>query len=184
MTISLGDIFPNLKCKTNKGEVQIHDFIGHSWCLLFSHPYDFTPVCTSELARAAQLAPEFAKRNVKLLALSCNDCEMHNAWIKDIQAYGNLDTAAEFPFSIIDDKCRTIANKLGMLDQNETDSAGQPLTARSVRKEESRLLSAYLFLLKTLFLLRFSSSGPTSVSSSLSFSRLRLVAISSRYSTL
>lgn len=74
--VLLGDIFPNEKLVTNEGEFNLHDYIGDSWCIFFSHPHDFTPVCTTELARAAQLAPEFAKRNVKMIALSCNDVSM------------------------------------------------------------------------------------------------------------
>ena len=66
-------------------------FLNNRWCILFSHPFDFTPVCTTELARAAQLAPEFAKRGVKMIALSCNEAGTHNNWIKDIQAYGKLE---------------------------------------------------------------------------------------------
>jgi 1-Cys peroxiredoxin 6 len=130
--VLLGEIFPNFKANTNVGEIEIHDYVGDSWCILFSHPHDFTPVCTTELARAAQLAPEFAKRNVKLLALSCNDVEMHNAWVKDIVAYGNLDATNPFPYPIIDDKTRHISERLGMIDPNEHDAAGIPLTARAV----------------------------------------------------
>lgn len=80
---------------------------------MFSHPHDFTPVCTTELARAAELAPEFEKRNVKMIALSCNEVEMHNEWIKDIQAYGKLDTSKKFPYPIIDDKTRHLSVLLG-----------------------------------------------------------------------
>lgn len=128
----LGDVFPDIKVHTNEGEMDMHEFIGNSWCILFSHPNDYTPVCTTELARAAQLSGEFAKRNVKPIGLSCNDIESHHGWIKDIQAYGNLDTTKPFPFPIIEDKARIIANKLGMIDPNEHDSAGIPLTARAV----------------------------------------------------
>jgi 1-Cys peroxiredoxin 6 len=130
--ILLGDIFPNFHARTNEGEIDFHDFIGDSWCILFSHPHDFTPVCTTELARAAQLHPEFARRNVKMIGLSCNDSEMHKEWIKDICSYGRLDSSKPFPYPIIDDKTRTISHKLGMMDQNELDVAGQALTARAV----------------------------------------------------
>jgi 1-Cys peroxiredoxin 6 len=130
--VLLGHIFPNFDAVTNEGQINFHDFIGDSWCIFFSHPHDFTPVCTTELSRAAHLADEFAKRNVKLIALSCNDVSMHNDWIKDIQAYGKLDTTKKFPYPIIDDKTRTLAEKLGMIDPDERDSAGIPLTARAV----------------------------------------------------
>lgn len=130
--VLLGHIFPNFDAVTNEGQINFHEFIGDSWCILFSHPHDFTPVCTTELARAAQLAEEFTKRNVKLIALSCNDVSMHNDWIKDIQCYGKLDTSKKFPFPIIDDKTRHLAEKLNMIDPDERDPAGIPLTARAV----------------------------------------------------
>lgn len=132
-TVLLGQIFPNFNAHTNEGDINFHEYIGDSWCILFSHPHDFTPVCTTELARAAQLAPEFTKRNVKLIALSCNDADMHKEWIKDIQAYGHLDTTSKFPYPIIDDKTRNLAHTLGMIDPDEIDSAGMPLTARAVK---------------------------------------------------
>ena len=130
--VLLGEIFPNFNAVTNEGEINFHEFIGDSWCILFSHPHDFTPVCTTELSRAAQLADEFSRRNVKLIALSCNDVAMHNDWIKDIQCYGKLDTSKKFPYPIIDDRTRALAKKLGMLDPDERDSAGILLTARAV----------------------------------------------------
>ena len=85
-----------------------------------------------ELARAAQLSPEFEKRGVKMIALSCNDADMHACWIKDIEAYGKLDTTKKFPFIIVDDQDRQIAKTYGMIDPAETDSKGIPLTARAV----------------------------------------------------
>jgi peroxiredoxin 6 len=83
------------------------------------------------LARAAQLAPEFQKRGVKMIALSCNEASMHKEWIKDIQVYGKLDTT-HFPYPIIDDKSRKLAHLLGMIDPDEIDGSGMPLTARAV----------------------------------------------------
>lgn len=70
--VLLGEIFPNFTAITNEGEITFHDFIGNSWCILFSHPHDYTPVCTTELAKAAELVSEFEKRDVKMIALSCN----------------------------------------------------------------------------------------------------------------
>ncbi len=103
-----------------------------SWCIFFSHPHDFTPVCTTELGRAAKLAPEFHKRGFKMIAISCNDCSMHKEWIKDIQDYSNLDKSSAFPYPIIDDTDRSLAVRLGMIDPDEKDSTGMPLTARAV----------------------------------------------------
>ena len=125
------------------------------WGILFSHPADFTPVCTTELGAVASLVPEFAKRNVKCIALSCDPVDSHHNWIKDIQAYNNL-AAADFPFPIISDPSRDIAIQLGMLDPSEKDKSGLPLTARAVR----RTSTSYKFYL--LFLLcRFSSLAQT-----------------------
>ena len=131
MTVLLGQVFPNFNALTNEGPINFHEFIGNSWCILFSHPSDFTPVCTTELAKAAQLAPEFARRNVKMIALSCNDVESHKIWIRDIQAFGKLDPRQKFPYPIIDDRSRVLANMLGMIDPNVSDNQGMPLTARA-----------------------------------------------------
>jgi 1-Cys peroxiredoxin 6 len=127
---NLGDVMPNFKADTTGGEISFHDFIGDSWTVLFSHPADFTPVCTTELGMAHTLAPEFKKRGVKLIALSCDGVDSHNGWIKDIQKY-NCDQGA-FSFPIIADPNRDIAVQLGMLDPDEKDAAGLPLTARAV----------------------------------------------------
>lgn len=109
------------------------DLLLHSrWGILFSHPRDFTPVCTTELGRAAKLAPEFAKRNVKLIALSIDSVEDHFAWSKDINAYNGAAPTEKLPFPIIDDKDRDLAILLGMLDPAEKDEKGMPVTARVV----------------------------------------------------
>ncbi|XP_058651541.1 peroxiredoxin-6-like isoform X2 [Onychostoma macrolepis] len=103
-----------------------------SWGVLFSHPRDFTPVCTTELGRAAQLSPEFIKRNVKLMALSVDSLEEHHGWSKDIMAYNNAEPGSQFPFPIIADDRRELVERLGMLDPEEKDRSGMPLTARCV----------------------------------------------------
>ena len=86
MTIRLGDIAPNFQAETNEGHIDFYEFLGDSWGLLFSHPADFTPVCTTELGQTAKLKKEFEKRNVKVLALSVDGAASHNVWIKDINA--------------------------------------------------------------------------------------------------
>jgi len=101
-----------------------------SWAILFSHPADYTPVCTTELGRVATLVPEFKKRGVKLFALSCDGVESHKGWIKDIQDYSSVKDA--FPYPIIADEKRELAVKLGMIDPDEKDAQGLPLTARAV----------------------------------------------------
>jgi len=143
MSLKLGDEFPNFKLKTTIGEFQLHEWLGNQWGILFSHPADYTPVCTTELARAAKLAPEFAKRNTKLIGLSCDSIENHHGWIKDLQAYigPNIECtgdqcrtvpSGEFAFPIIDDSDRKLAKQLGMIDPAEFDTKGLPMTARAV----------------------------------------------------
>ncbi|XP_053247200.1 peroxiredoxin-6 isoform X2 [Podarcis raffonei] len=102
------------------------------WGILFSHPRDFTPVCTTELGRAAKLAPEFAKRNIKMIALSIDDVKDHLCWSKDINAYNGDEAKEQLPFPIIADSKRELAVQLGMLDPDERDKDGIPLTARVV----------------------------------------------------
>ena len=97
--------------------------------MLFSHPADFTPVCTTELTRFAQLKDEFDRRDVKLIALSCNGVDTHLQWIEDIKAYGKLDS---FNYPIIADEGRDLAVKFGMVDPEEKDKDGLPLTCRAV----------------------------------------------------
>ncbi|KAJ3297249.1 Peroxiredoxin-6, partial [Blyttiomyces sp. JEL0837] len=84
MGLRLGDVAPNFNASTTKGEFDFHEYTTGSWTILFSHPEDFTPVCTTELGAVARLAPEWAKRNVKVLGLSCNTLESHQDWIADI----------------------------------------------------------------------------------------------------
>ena len=130
--MQLGQIVPDFEATTNEGKISFHAFIGDSWCILFSHPADFTPVCTTELARAAQLAPEFEKRNVKMIALSCNDVLTHLTWIEDIKTYGNINKHSKLPYPIIDDQNRKLAIILNMIDPSDHDKAGLPLTCRAV----------------------------------------------------
>jgi len=118
---------PNFKAATSEGDIQFHDWLGDSWAILFSHPADFTPVCTTELSQAQKLAPEFKKRGVKMIALSCDSVESHKGWIEDIKKY-----TTDFSFPIIDDQKRVLAKSLGMIDPDEVDSAGMPVTARAV----------------------------------------------------
>ncbi|CAI5776340.1 peroxiredoxin-6 isoform X1 [Podarcis muralis] len=128
----LGDEAPNFHADTTHGPLRFHDFLGNSWGILFSHPRDFTPVCTTELGRAAKLAPEFAKRNIKMIALSIDDVKDHLCWSKDINAYNGDEAKEQLPFPIIADSKRELAVQLGMLDPDERDKDGIPLTARVV----------------------------------------------------
>uniref|UniRef100_A0A915JM84 1-Cys peroxiredoxin n=1 Tax=Romanomermis culicivorax TaxID=13658 RepID=A0A915JM84_ROMCU len=127
--IKLGDIVPDFRAETSEGPISFHKWLDNSWAILFSHPADYTPVCTTELARVAQLDGEFKKRGVKLIALSCDGVESHKGWIEDIKKYGNVPDVS---FPIVADEQRKIALEFGMLDPDEVDSKGLPLTCRSV----------------------------------------------------
>ncbi|PWA20974.1 hypothetical protein CCH79_00007378, partial [Gambusia affinis] len=129
--ILLGEVFPNFEADTTSGRIKFHDFLGDSWGILFSHPADYTPVCTTELSRAAKLTDEFKKRGVKMIALSIDSIEDHKKWSKDVMAYGN-DAGTPLPFPIIADDKRELSVQLGMLDPDERNKDGLPLTARCV----------------------------------------------------
>jgi len=101
----LGSIAPNFQAETTKGPIDFHEFIGDNWVILFSHPEDYTPVCTTELGEMARLEPEFAKRGVKLIGLSANTVESHGGWISDIKEV----TGSLVNFPIIADKQRKVA---------------------------------------------------------------------------
>nr|XP_046263492.1 2-Cys peroxiredoxin BAS1, chloroplastic-like isoform X2 [Scatophagus argus] len=126
-----GLLLGDFEAETTTGKIKLHEFLGDSWGILFSHPRDYTPVCTTELGRAARLSSEFSKRNVKMIALSIDCVEDHHGWIKDILAYNCEDSACcSLPFPIIADSNRELAVALGMLDPDEKDKDGFPLTAR------------------------------------------------------
>ena len=102
MSLRLGDIAPNFKAKTSLGEIDFYEYLGDSWAILFSHPADYTPVCTTELGRTEALKEEFAKRNVKVLALSVDPVDKHLGWIGDINETQNC--TVDFPIIADDDK--------------------------------------------------------------------------------
>ncbi|MCG8320698.1 MAG: peroxiredoxin [Cytophagales bacterium] len=124
MSLQLGDAAPDFTASTTKGELNFYDYLGDSWGLLFSHPADFTPVCTTELGRTSNLMPEFEKRHVKVMALSVDPVEQHKEWIKDINETQNTDV--QFP--IIADENREVSMLYGMIHPNADDS----MTVRSV----------------------------------------------------
>merc|ERR1712098_471772 len=127
--LKLGDVVPNFQADTSIGNIDFHGWLGDSWVILFSHPADYTPVCTTELGRVQALSKEFSKRGVKLIALSCDTAESHRGWIKDILSYNNL---TEFSYPIIADPNRDVATLYGMMDPDEKDAAGLPLTCSAV----------------------------------------------------
>nr|ADD24418.1 Peroxiredoxin-6 [Lepeophtheirus salmonis] len=125
----LGSIAPDFRTESSEGPIEFHEYIKDSWAILFSHPADYTPVCTTELGAVEKYADKFKERGVKLLALSCDSAESHKGWIDDIKAYNSIST---FSYPILADEKREIAELYGMLDPEEKDSAGVPLTARAV----------------------------------------------------
>ena len=124
MALHLGDDAPNFKALTTEGEIDFYEYLGDSWGVLFSHPADFTPVCTTELGRTALLKQEFAKRNVKVLAVSVDPLDKHKQWVKDI----NETQHCSVDFPIIADENRTVATLYDMIHPN----ASATFTVRSL----------------------------------------------------
>ncbi len=123
-TIRLGDTAPDFTAETSQGTLNFYDYLGDGWGILFSHPADFTPVCTTELGTAAKFKDEFGKRNVKMIALSVDGAESHAEWIKDINE--TQDTVVNFP--IIADEDRKVSDLYDMIHPNANDT----MTVRSV----------------------------------------------------
>jgi alkyl hydroperoxide reductase subunit AhpC len=119
MGLRLGDKAPNFKAKTTVGDIDFHEYLGNSWGVLFSHPADYTPVCTTELGKTAKLKGEFDKRNVKVLALSVDPVDKHKGWINDINE--TQDTEVNFP--IIADSSREVATLYDMIHPNASATA-------------------------------------------------------------
>ncbi len=124
MSLRLGETAPNFKAQTTEGEIDFHEWLGDSWGVLYSHPADFTPVCTTELGRTAALKEEFAKRNAKVIALSVDPIEDHMKWLSDIEETQNV----KMNFPIIADADRKIAEAYDMIHPD----ADEKFTVRSV----------------------------------------------------
>ncbi|MEM0939544.1 MAG: peroxiredoxin [Bacteroidota bacterium] len=124
MSLRIGDTAPNFTVETTVGTIDFYEWLGDSWGVLYSHPADYTPVCTTELGKTAKLKPEFDKRNTKVLAVSVDDLESHQGWIKDINETQNT----EVNFPIIADPERKVANLYDMIHEN----ASATVTVRSV----------------------------------------------------
>ncbi|HKJ47834.1 MAG TPA: peroxiredoxin [Christiangramia sp.] len=122
--LKLGDKAPNFDAETSEGKINFYDYLGDSWGILFSHPADYTPVCTTELGTVANYKEKFEKRNVKVMALSVDGLESHKGWIKDINETQN--TTVNFP--IIADEDRKVSDPYGMIHPKADDT----LTVRSV----------------------------------------------------
>ncbi len=119
MSLQLGDTAPDFTAETTEGKINFYEFLGNSWGVLFSHPADFTPVCTTELGKTAALKKEFEKRDVKVLAVSVDPLDKHNSWKNDINETQNV--SVDFP--IIADEDKTVANLYGMLHPNASATA-------------------------------------------------------------
>ena len=124
MSLRLGDIAPNFKAQTSVGEIDFYEYLGDGWGVLFSHPADYTPVCTTELGKTASLQADFEKRNVKVLALSVDGLDRHHGWITDINETQNVTVG----FPIVADQDKSIANAYGMIHPN----ASETFTVRSL----------------------------------------------------
>ncbi len=124
MSLRLGDVAPNFKAQTTAGDIDFYEYLGTGWGVLFSHPADYTPVCTTELGKTALLGEEFANRNVKVLAVSVDPLDKHLGWVKDI----NETQHCEVGFPIIADENRVVANLYDMIHPN----ASETFTVRSL----------------------------------------------------
>jgi thioredoxin-dependent peroxiredoxin len=124
MSLRLGDIAPNFQAKTTVGDLDFYEYLGNGWGILFSHPADYTPVCTTELGKTALLQDEFAKRNVKVLAVSVDPLDKHLGWVNDI----NETQKVTVGFPLIADDDKKVANLYGMIHPN----ASETFTVRSL----------------------------------------------------
>nr|CAD1828657.1 unnamed protein product [Ananas comosus var. bracteatus] len=153
---------PNLALETTHGKIRIHEFVGDGYAIVFSHPGDFTPVCTTELGKMAAYAAEFEKRGVKLLGLSCDTVESHKEWIKDIEAYTIVDctiylttthltllTNPGLPCNISDSGGSEgeVIKELNMVDPDEKDSKGKALPSRALHivGPDKRVKASFLY---------------------------------------
>jgi thioredoxin-dependent peroxiredoxin len=131
MTLQIGDVAPDFEADTTEGRIRFHDWIGDSWAVLFSHPKDFTPVCTTELGYMASIEPEFAKRNVKIIGLSVDPLDKHEDWASDIAE--TQGTAPNYP--IISDADFNVSKLYGMLASDVSGDPGDrtPVDNQTVR---------------------------------------------------
>jgi len=149
-SLRLGNTAPDFEAETTQGPIKFHEWIGDSWAILFSHPGDFTPVCTTELAEVARRAEDFKKRNVKVIGISANGLQDHKKWEQDIAEWGAQFGPTSVDFPIIADEDRKISTLYDMLDEQDAtnrDAKGLPFTIRTVfvidPKKTIRLTLAY-----------------------------------------
>ena len=130
MAMRLGSVVPDFTADSTAGSMRWHEYIENTWAVLFSHPGDFTPVCTTELGSVAKLMAEFERRGVKVAAISCNDTDSHHAWIEDIEALDQYCGSSKVSYPIVSDPSRDIAELYGMIDPEEKSAEGLPMTCR------------------------------------------------------
>ena len=136
MTLQIGEVAPDFEAETTEGRIRFHEWIGDSWCVLFSHPKDFTPVCTTELGHMARIKPEFDRRNIKVIGLSVDPVANHARWADDIR-----ETKGHAPnYPMIGDTDLAISKLYGMLpaergdELGRADAGGQPDRAQRLRR--------------------------------------------------
>ncbi|XP_010276532.1 PREDICTED: 1-Cys peroxiredoxin-like [Nelumbo nucifera] len=127
--LTIGDTLPDLEVETTHGSFKLHDFVGNDWAIIFSHPADFTPVCTTELGKMALYEKEFNERGVKLLGVSCDDIQSHKDWIKDIEAY---TPGCKVKYPIVADPKKDIIKQLNMVDPDAKDPDGSEVPSRAL----------------------------------------------------
>ena len=134
MSLRINDQAPNFQVDTTQGPIDFHDWIGDSWAVLFSHPKNFTPVCTTELGYMAKIEPEFAKRNTKIIGLSIDPIEDHKEWLKDVEEVGG----AKVNYPVIADNDLKVAKLYNMFPADETGTAEgrTAMTNATVRSAE------------------------------------------------
>ncbi|KAL6292892.1 hypothetical protein ACE6H2_001034 [Prunus campanulata] len=128
--LTIGDTLPNIEAESTHGKIKLYDYIGDSWAIVFSHPGDFTPVCTTELGKKAEYPMQFQERGVKLVGLSCDDVQSHLEYIEDIEALSTCRRKVEFP--ILADPTREIIKQLNMVDPDMKDSSGYRVPSRAL----------------------------------------------------
>lgn len=142
-SVYLHSIAPNFQCPSSHGPIDFYRYSSHSWILFFSHPGDFTPICTTEIGALAALQDEFNARNCKLLGLSTNDVDTHRQWLLDIHRI----TGSQVRFPILCDESRKVSTTYGMIDLLHFDKTGKPIPMRSVYiidpHKRVRLVQAY-----------------------------------------
>lgn len=130
--LHIGQEAPDFVCPSTSGDIKFHEWLGDSYALLVSHPADFTPVCTTELAELARRKEEFASRGVKIIGLSCDRLKKHEKWVGDVVDVAGMEKGSDLGYPVLADDSREVAGLYDMIQEDLKDDAGLPLTVRSV----------------------------------------------------